>query len=100
MYLARTLFMIYAAFAICWIPYAIIMAADRYDTFPYEVHVMITTFAHLHPSFNWLVLYYTNTLFRKAFNSMVKMDRCLSLCSKKDLQVNECSVISTNTIAK
>lgn len=95
MYLARTLFLIYAAFALCWIPYAILMAADRKDTFPYEIHVMITTFAHLHPSFNWLVLYYTNTLFRKAFNSMVKLDKCF--CSKKDMRVNNCSTISNNT---
>ena len=52
LYLAKTLFLIYTAFVLCWIPYAILMVADREDSFPLEIHVIITTFANLHPSFN------------------------------------------------
>ena len=52
LYLAKTLFLIYTAFVLCWIPYAVLMVADREDSFPLEIHVIITTFANLHPSFN------------------------------------------------
>lgn len=94
MYLAKSLFLIYAAFAICWIPYAILMVADRDDSFPYEIHVIITTLAHLHPSLNWLVLYYTNTLFRNAFNKLVKFDKCGKKFSKENRQVKNETVVS------
>lgn len=99
MYLAKSLFLIYAAFAICWIPYAILMVADRNDTFPYEIHVLITTFAHLHPSFNWLVLYHTNTLFRNAFNKLVKFDKCFRKFSKENRQVGNETGVSTIIIS-
>ncbi|XP_061193574.1 melatonin receptor type 1B-B-like [Saccostrea echinata] len=73
---ARTLFLIYLVFATCWVPYALIIVMDRQDTFPHEAHLIITTFAHLHPSINWLVYYMTNKNFKYAFNSMMKFDIC------------------------
>lgn len=76
----RTLFLIYAVFTICWVPYALIIVADRYDSFSHEIHVIITTFAHLHPSFNWLVYYLTNKNFKQAFNSLLHLNKC---CVKK-----------------
>ena len=76
----RTLFLIYAVFTICWVPYALIIVADRYDSFSHEIHVIITTFAHLHPSFNWLVYYLTNKNFKHAFNSLLHLNKC---CVKK-----------------
>ena len=76
----RTLFLIYAVFATCWVPYALIIVADRYDSFSHEIHVIITTFAHLHPSFNWLVYYLTNKHFKHAFNSLLHLNKC---CVKK-----------------
>lgn len=73
---ARTLFLIYAVFTICWVPYAVIIVADRNDSFPHEPHLIITTFAHLHPSLNWLVYYLTNKNFHYAFNSIIPVDKC------------------------
>lgn len=73
---ARTLFLIYAVFTTCWVPYAIIIVADRNDSFPHESHLIITTFAHLHPSLNWLVYYLTNKNFHYAFNSIIPVDKC------------------------
>ena len=95
LYLAKTLFLIYTAFALCWILYAILQVADHDDSFPLEIHDIITTFAHLHPSFNWLVLYHTNSLFRNAFNKLVHLDRCFFIFSKTNRQIRDDSVIST-----
>ncbi|XP_063428055.1 melatonin receptor type 1B-A-like [Mytilus trossulus] len=78
--LARTLFIIYAVFTTCWIPYALIIVLDRYNTFPHEVHIYITVWAHLHPSFNWLVYYFTNTKFQAAFDRIAHLDKIFGRC--------------------
>ncbi|KAL3851667.1 hypothetical protein ACJMK2_015396 [Sinanodonta woodiana] len=69
--LAKTLFIIYAVFSACWIPYALAIAVDYDDSFSHEAHSYIATFAHLHPSINWIVYYTTNKNFRTAFNSIL-----------------------------
>lgn len=80
--LARTLFIIYAVFTTCWIPYALIIVLDRYNTFPHEVHIYITVWAHLHPSFNWLVYYFTNTKFQAAFDRIAHLDKIFGRCRR------------------
>lgn len=84
---ARTLFLIYAVFATCWVPYALIIVADRKNTFAHETHLIITTFAHLHPSINWLVYFLTNKNFNLAFNSLTKLARCSKKNRVKIIQV-------------
>lgn len=69
--LAKTLFIIYAVFVTCWAPYAILIVVDSDDTFPHEVHVFITMFAHLHPSLNWLIYYLTNKRFAEAYRYLL-----------------------------
>ncbi|KAL3851665.1 hypothetical protein ACJMK2_015394 [Sinanodonta woodiana] len=73
--LAKTLFIIYAVFTTCWIPYALAIAADINDTFSHETHSYVATFAHLHPSINWIVYYTTNKNFRTAFNNILGVRR-------------------------
>ena len=80
--LARTLFIIYAVFATCWIPYALIIVVDRNDTFPHEAHLYVTVFAHLHPSINWLVYYFTNTKFHNAFDRIAGLHRVFGICRR------------------
>ena len=91
----RTLFLIYAVFATCWVPYALIIVADRYDSFSHEIHVIITTFAHLHPSFNWLVYYLTNKHFKHAFNSLLHLNKC---CVKKARIIQITPILKWNWI--
>ncbi|XP_052778503.1 melatonin receptor type 1A-like [Mya arenaria] len=78
--LAKTLFLIYAVFVSCWTPYALLIVIDSKDTFPHEVHLNITIFAHLHPSMNWFIYFMTNKHFAKAFNEVFKM---LLFCKKQ-----------------
>ncbi|PVD24898.1 hypothetical protein C0Q70_15389 [Pomacea canaliculata] len=73
--LARTLFIIYLVFSACWLPYSFILILDAQDSFAHELHVVIVAWAHLHPSINWLVYYYTNSKFRKAFRKLLRIDR-------------------------
>lgn len=95
--LARTLFIIYAVFATCWIPYALIIVVDRNDTFPHEAHLYVTVFAHLHPSINWLVYYFTNTKFRRAFDKIAGLHRVFGLCRRQPPEsIDSTGVLSTS----
>lgn len=94
--LARTLFIIYAVFSLCWIPYALIIVIDRHDTFPYEPHLILTAIGHLHPSINWLIYYFTNTKFQHAFNELVKMDRLCKVCIPTVKEETDTSRTETN----
>ncbi|XP_046363509.2 melatonin receptor type 1B-B-like [Haliotis rufescens] len=75
--LARTLFIIYVVFSVCWIPYALIIVLDASDTFHFGAHVYIVVFAHLHPSINWLVYYATHRKFHNAFLEILHLNKCL-----------------------
>ncbi|XP_071083595.1 melatonin receptor type 1B-B-like [Haliotis cracherodii] len=77
--LAKTLFIIYIVFSVCWIPYALLIVLDSRDTFQHELHVFIVVFAHLHPSINWLVYYVTNRKFHKAFIEILGLNKCISV---------------------
>lgn len=98
--LAKTLFIIYVVFAACWIPFALLIVLDKDDTFPHEVHLYITVWAHLHPSINWLVYYFTNTKFEAAFNRIVHLDVCFGKCRKKiQEEVSTTGGLSTSEIS-
>ncbi|XP_045167034.2 melatonin receptor type 1B-A-like [Mercenaria mercenaria] len=66
LHLAKTLFLIYAVFITCWVPYALLIVIDADDSFAHELHLYITLFAHLHPSLNWIIYYITNAKFADA----------------------------------
>lgn len=75
-HLAKTLFIIYVVFITCWVPYAILIVADVNNTFAHEIHLYITMFAHLHPSFSWIIYYVTNKKFADGFKQL--FSRCNS----------------------
>ncbi|WAR07884.1 MTR1A-like protein [Mya arenaria] len=78
--LAKTFVLIYAVFVSCWTPYALLIVIDSNDTFPHEVHLYITLFAHLHPSMNWCIYFMTNKHFAKAYKEVFEM---LLSCKKQ-----------------
>lgn len=73
---ARALFSLYLVFAVCWVPYSLLIILDRKDTFAHELHVTIVVWAHLHPSINWLMYYKTHSKFRRAFRKLLGLDKC------------------------
>ncbi|XP_076091481.1 melatonin receptor type 1B-A-like [Mytilus galloprovincialis] len=68
--LAKAIFIVYAVFSICWIPFAILLVADTDDTFSHEIHLCITVFAHFHPSFNFFIYYFSNRKFKSDFHKL------------------------------
>ena len=83
--LAKTLFIIYAVFSVCWIPYALIIVIDTHDTYSHVSHVYITMWAHLHPSVNWLVYYLTNKKFSDAIDKLPVIRSCFRICKREDI---------------
>ncbi|XP_060584622.1 melatonin receptor type 1B-A-like [Ruditapes philippinarum] len=69
---SRTLVIIFAAFVICWTPYAILTALDVNDTFSTEVHLFATMLAHLHSSLNFTIYMFTNKRFRQSVFSLFR----------------------------
>ena len=76
--LAKTLFLIYAVFMTCWVPYALLIVIDSEDKFAHQSHVFSTAFARLHPSLNWLIYYLTNKRFAEAY-------RYILTCGKQNV---------------
>ncbi|XP_052090651.1 melatonin receptor type 1A-like [Mytilus californianus] len=88
--LAKAIFIVYAVFSICWIPFAILLVADTDDTFPHEVHLGITVFAHFHPSFNFFIYYFSNRKFKTEFHKI------FHIVNKENSQVSLSSVTKIN----
>ena len=80
--LAKTLFIIYTVFSICWIPYALLVVIDSKNDLPHELHLYITMFAHLHPSLNWLIYYITNDRYKEAYREI--LFSCVRVCETPD----------------
>lgn len=76
-HLAKTLCIIFIVFITCWAPYALILVTDTKDDYPLEAHVIITVFAHIHPSTNWIIYYYTNKRFAMAVQDLLFNNRLL-----------------------
>ena len=72
--LARSFFIMYTVSTVCWAPYTFVAILDRDYTFSHEDHLYITVWAHVHPSFNWIIYYFTNTKIEAAFNQIVHTD--------------------------
>ena len=65
--LAKTLFVIFIVFSVCWTPYAIMVLVDYSLNFPPEVLLFTVAFAHMHSSLNPVVYGITNHHFREAY---------------------------------
>ena len=78
MKLARTLFIIFAVFAACWTPYAIIVVADIHDEYAMEVHIFSILLAHTNSSLNSVLYGLTNVHFRQGYLKVVWL--CCGWC--------------------
>lgn len=61
---AKTIFVIFVVFVICWTPYAVVIAIDVENTLPMPVHLFLTLLAHLHSSCNFIIYFVGNKRFR------------------------------------
>ena len=85
--LAKTFILIYAVFVTCWFPYALLIVIDHKDEFMHELHVYLTVWAHMHPSLNWLIYYFTQPKYKAAYRTILD-------CGRKDISRNLSSPLS------
>ena len=99
--LAKTLFIIYVAFLICWAPYAVVVLVDMHDTWPKVVYVVAIQMAHTNSSLNSIIYAACNRDFRTGYRMV--LDKCfLPVCRKEeemiDMRVSGSSAASTSTV--
>lgn len=73
--LARTLFIIFIVFAVCWTPYAFMVSLDVNDTFPQELHIFSILIAHTNSSLNSVLYGISNKHFRYAYFRLLGLRR-------------------------
>ena len=69
--LARSLFVIFSVFSVCWTPYAIMLLVDYSKDFTHEVMLFTVAFAHMHSALNPVVHGITNHHFRVAYSRLL-----------------------------
>ena len=74
--LARTLFIIFIVFVICWLPYASFCVIDKYDSLPKEAYTVAILFAHSSSTLNSVLYAATNKGFRDGYKVFLKKCRC------------------------
>jgi len=65
--LAKSLFVIFAVFVVCWSPLAVIFLVDVNDRFPKTAYVVATQLAHASSAVNSVVYAATNNVFRDGY---------------------------------
>lgn len=75
--LAKTLFVVFLSFTICWLPFMLTQVIDSGNQLPAWFYLWVTIQAHLHSSFNGLLYCITNLKFRKAYAQVLCLDRCV-----------------------
>ena len=89
--LTRMAFVSFVVFAVCWLPYAFIVALDYNDVYPLELHLYALLIAHLNSSLNNIVYGICNESFRHAYFRLLGLDRCIPSVVSKDWE----QVVST-----
>lgn len=69
--LARSLFIVFATFLVCWGPYASLTLIDIYNTYPKTAYVIAVQMAHLNSSLNALIYGATNKNFRDGYKQVL-----------------------------
>ncbi len=72
--LAKTLFIIFVAFVICWTPYGVIVLFDKKDTLSKELYTISVLFAHTSSTLNSVLYAATNKGFRQGYKLF--LNRC------------------------
>jgi hypothetical protein len=79
--LAKTLFIIFIVFAVCWMPYSILVLVDYEDKFPHEVHLYALLMAHLHATADPIVYGITNKHFQEGYKRLLYLLTCKKIAA-------------------
>ena len=86
MKLARTFFLLFMTFTICWTPFALLTFLDYSNKAPQEVDMFLVIFAHSNSSINVFLYGLSNNHFRAGYVKFLHLDRCFP--SSKSLDNN------------
>jgi uncharacterized protein with PQ loop repeat len=74
--LAKTLFIIFIIFCLCWTPYALLCLIDRHDRALREAYAFTILFAHASSSLNSVLYAVTNRGFRDGYVMVLRKLGC------------------------
>ncbi len=69
--LAKTLFMVYVTFVICWLPYTATVSIDYKNRAPEWWHIVCACLAYSNSCFNSIIYGFTNNNFREGYIKML-----------------------------
>lgn len=78
--LAKTLFIVFLVFCLCWSPYAMICLIDRFDKQPKEAYMFSILLAHSSSTLNSIVYALTNKGFRDGYKKVLNKVSCGLIC--------------------
>ena len=79
--LAKTLFIIYVVFLICWAPYAVVVLIDIQDEWSKVAYVVAIQLAHTNSSVNSIIYAASNKDFRTGYQMVLR--KCCCPCWKR-----------------
>ena len=80
--IAKGLFTSYIIFALCWLPYGLIVMTDFDNKLPRSAHMYSMLLAHLNSSLNPIVYAISNPLFQTGYKNLFK----ILFCNTKKIQ--------------
>ena len=80
--LAKTLFIIFIVFCICWTPYGLLCLIDRYDVIRLEAYAVSILLAHISSTLNSILYAVTNKAFRDGYVMFLEKCGCRCFSSK------------------
>ncbi|XP_074650554.1 melatonin-related receptor-like [Tubulanus polymorphus] len=83
MRLARTLFIIFIVFALCWTPFTLFVVIDPKDELGQELYMFAILIAHVNSSLNCILYGITNKQFRKGYYKVLGLEKCMNEREKK-----------------
>ena len=95
MKLARTFFVLFLAFTVCWAPIASVILVDHTSQAPHLVDMFFEILAHFNSSINAFLYGLSNNHFRAGYVKFLHLDRFFS-CFKRDENNTE-STLKANT---
>lgn len=69
--LARTFFIVFISFLVCWTPYDLTLFFDRADTWPSWLYVLFLQVGHFNSSLNSILYGFTNRHFREGYKQFL-----------------------------
>lgn len=93
--LAKTLFIAFIVFVVCWAPYAVVVIIDYEDQWSKIVYVVVIQLAHTCSSVNFIIYAAMNKRFRKGYQYLLRCTNCVP--RKHTIPDSDISLVTSST---